>query len=101
MSAPNGNGSARRSTKRAGAFDIRIIIGTLLGIYGLVVLITGLISGSGSGAPPHADPDHLNLYVGGGLVVAAGLFMLWTRLRPLRVPAEPPADAGEPGDSTS
>jgi hypothetical protein len=98
MSAPSDGGTGRRSTKRAGAFDIRIIIGALLGIYGIVVLVTGLVNGTGSGTPPKGDPEHLNLYVGGGLVVAACLFMLWTKWRPLRVPDEADAveDDGEP-----
>lgn len=78
------------STKKvkAGALDVRVIIGGLLGLYGLVLLITGLVNGVGSGKPPDADPDHLNVYVGIGLLVAATFFIGWSRLRPLLVPVE-------------
>jgi len=70
----------------AGALDVRVIIGGLLGLFGVVLFVTGLVVGVGSGKPPHADPQRLNLYVGIGLIVAALFFIGWSRLRPLLVP---------------
>ena len=72
----------------AGALDVRVIIGGLLGLFGVVLFVTGLVVGVGSGKPPHADPQRLNLYVGIGLIVAALFFIGWSRLRPLLVPVE-------------
>jgi hypothetical protein len=87
MSA-NEQGTTAEKKVKAGALDVRVIIGGLLGIFGAVLFVTGLVNGSGSGAPPHADPDHLNLYVGIALLVAAIFFIGWSRLRPLLVPVE-------------
>ena len=72
----------------AGALDVRVIIGGLLGLFGVVLFVTGLVVGVGSGKPPHADPQRLNLYVGISLIVAALFFIGWSRLRPLLVPVE-------------
>jgi hypothetical protein len=84
----NEQGTTTEKKVSAGALDVRVIIGGLLGVFGIVLLITGLVNGTGSGKPPHADPDHLNLYVGIGLLVAALFFIGWSRLRPLLVPVE-------------
>lgn len=87
MSA-NEQGTPTQTKVKAGALDVRAVIGSLLGLYGIVLLITGLVRGVGSGKPPHADPDHLNVYVGIALLVAALFFIGWSRLRPLLVPVE-------------
>ncbi len=86
MSA-NEQGTPPKQVK-AGALDVRVIIGGLLGLFGAVVFVTGLVNGSGSGKPPHSDPDHLNIYVGIGLLLAAAFFIGWSRIRPLLVPVE-------------
>jgi hypothetical protein len=87
MSA-NEHATTTEKKVKAGALDVRVIIGALLGLFGAVVLVTGLVNGSGSGKPPHSDPDHLNIYVGIALLVAAIFFLVWSRLRPLLVPVE-------------
>ena len=38
--------TAGRSPHRAGAFDIRTFIAMLIGLYGLVLVVTGLVSTS-------------------------------------------------------
>ncbi len=73
---------------KAGALDVRVIIGGLLGLFGAVLFVTGLVVGVGTGKPPHADPQRLNLYVGIELLVAAIFFLAWSRVRPLLVPVE-------------
>lgn len=87
MSA-NEQGTTTEKMVKAGALDVRIIIGGLLGLFGAVLFVTGLVVGVGSGSPPHADPQRLNLYVGIGLLVAAAFFIVWSLLRPLLVPVE-------------
>lgn len=76
--------------KKAGAFDIRIVIALLVGIYGVVLTILGI-------AESQAEVDkaagiNINLWGGIGMLVFAALFVLWARLRPIAVPVEEPAD---------
>lgn len=77
--------------KTAGAFDIRNIIGTLLGIYGIVLLLAGLF------LDPETDKTggvNANLWTGLALTVVGGAFLLWARLKPIVVPehVEPVVD---------
>jgi len=81
-------GTTAEKKVKAGALDVRVIIGGLLGLFGAVLFVTGLVVGVGTGKPPHADPQRLNLYVGIGLLVAAIFFLAWSRVRPLLVPVE-------------
>lgn len=72
--------------KKAGAFDIRVVIAALIGIYGLLLTILGII------ADPHevakAAGININLWGGIAMLVFAALFVLWARLRPIVVPVE-------------
>jgi len=78
-------------THKAGAFDIRNIIGALLGIYGVILALAGLF---GDGASDKTGGVNANLWTGLGLVVVAALFVVWARLKPIRVPehVEKPVD---------
>ena len=67
---------------RAGAFDIRMFIATLIGIYGIVLVIVGII-GPSEADLKKADGLNINLWAGIGMVVVAALFLLWARLRPV------------------
>ena len=69
----------------AGAFDIRSIIGGLLGLYGLILIVVGLWVTEASDTVK-ADGENLNLMVGIGLLAFAALMILWVVLRPLKVP---------------
>lgn len=66
----------------AGLFDIRAIIGALLGIYGVILVLTAIFGGTGTGAP---DKDHANLWVGIILLAAGVFFGAWAKLRPVVV----------------
>ncbi len=80
--------AARRTRKqRAGVFDVRAIIGLLLGIYGVVLTITGLVGTSEQDLAKAGDVN-LNLWTGIGLLVGSAVFFVWARLRPVLVPAE-------------
>lgn len=84
----------------AGAFDIRNIIGALIGLYGVVLTVMGLF----------ADPEtaktggvNANLWAGIGMLVVGLAFLAWARLKPIVVPEHPAgpgpdADAGPAGD---
>src|SRR3954463_4429105 len=71
---------------RAGAFDIRVFIASLIGIYGIVLVLVGLFGTSQTDIQKKADGLNINLLAGIGMVVVAALFLLWARLRPVVVP---------------
>jgi glucose uptake protein GlcU len=79
------------SQTRTSAFDVRLIIALLLGIYGLVLTILGLFFVSDEDVHKSADVN-VNLWTGIAMLVVGALFVLWARVRPLRVPT---------GDTTS
>ena len=86
MSDQPHSSTARTSAKRAGAFDIRSIIGLLLGIYGAVLAVTGVVSTSPTDLAKSGGVN-VNLWTGLALLLAAAVFLVWARLRPVLVPA--------------
>ena len=95
MSTENVNVSGEKHT--AGAFDIRNFIGSLLAIFGLILLLMGLF------ADPETDKTggvNANLWAGIVLLVVGVGFMAWARLRPVVVPEhveKPLPDPTRPG----
>lgn len=92
--------SDRRATtvpRKAGAFDIRSLIGALLGFYGIVLFIVGLVGNSAKQRAKTGDVN-ANLWAGIVLVVVAVVFLLWSRLRPVVIAPGPGKDepAGDP-----
>ena len=72
--------------KKAGAFDIRIVIAALVGIYGVLLTILGIVEKQAE--IDKAAGININLWGGLGMLVFTALFVLWTRLRPIAVPVE-------------
>ncbi len=81
---------------RAGAFDIRNFIGYLIGIYGVVLVLVGLF-GTSDAQKAKADGLNINLYAGIGMVLVAGFFLVWARLRPVVVPVHHDDDEAPAG----
>jgi hypothetical protein len=77
----------------AGAFDVRNVIAGLIGLYGVVLTVMGLV---GSSASDEAKTGgwNANLWSGIVMIVVALVFAVWTRLRPVVV-AEPAAANGD------
>lgn len=71
----------------AGLFDIRNIIGALLGIYGIVLLVVGVV-GTSQREIDRAGGINANIWVGIVLVVIGVLFAVWARTRPILVDEE-------------
>ncbi|GEM35051.1 hypothetical protein NN3_60580 [Nocardia neocaledoniensis NBRC 108232] len=69
-------------------FDIRTIIGALLGCYGVVLVITSLVQDSAEQAAKTGGLD-VNLWAGLGMLGVAVVFIGWAALRPVQVPARP------------
>lgn len=64
----------------AGAFDIRNVIGSLLGIYGTILIICSFL------LEPSADKESVdNLYAGIGMLAVAIGFSLWAKIAPIVV----------------
>jgi hypothetical protein len=87
--------AASQAPKKAGVFDIRLIIALLIGGYGLVLTIMGLWFTTAEERAKAADVN-INLWAGIGMLVSAALFMLWAKLRPIVVPPTP--ETGEGGE---
>jgi hypothetical protein len=84
---------------KAGAFDVRNFIGGLLGLYGLILLPTGLFA-TDDAALAKADGLNVNVWTGVALLIAGAVFIAWARLRPVVVPPEhdqQTAGSGEDG----
>jgi hypothetical protein len=81
--------------KKAGAFDVRNVIAALIGFYGVVLVVVGVVD-NGEEALEKAGGVNANLWVGLAMVVFALAFALWARLRPIVVPSpETGDDEGE------
>jgi hypothetical protein len=74
-------------------FDIRNIIGALLGVYGVLLTIAGFVPGLlTEREDPAADSNTVDLYVGTQanwwvgliLIAVAVLFFVWAVLRPVQ-----------------
>ncbi|EIE98510.1 hypothetical protein [Saccharomonospora glauca] len=78
------NSSGNRGAQ---AFDIRLIIALLIGVYGVVLTVMGIGFTTDEDIAKAADIN-INLWTGIGMLIFAGLFTLWARLRPVTVPAE-------------
>ena len=63
-------------------FDLRLLIGGLFCLYGLIVGIAGLFDSDAELAK--ADGIRINLWLGLGMLALGLLFLAWARWRPLR-----------------
>ena len=83
---------AAEAPKSAAArlFDIRLLIGGLFTVYGLMLTIAGFFTSDS--AKHKADGININLWLGLGMLIVGLLFLLWRRLSPLRVEPNPTDD---------
>ena len=70
----------------AGAFDVRNVIAALIGFYGVVLVVMGLVDNGGD-ALKKTEGFNANLWVGLAMIVFALAFALWSRVRPIVVEA--------------
>jgi hypothetical protein len=91
---------AAEPERAAQLFDLRTIIAVLFGVFGVVLLLVGLL-GTDAGQRAKSGGLNLNLWTGAGMLVLCALFLAWVRLRPLQpVVPEDGADAGAAHDGT-
>ena len=83
--------STQTRRRNAGLFDIRNVIGGLLGVYGIIITLMGCF------ADRELDKTggvNANLAGGVALLVVGAVFLVWAGLRPTYVP-EPTGDPDE------
>ena len=82
----------------AGAYDVRTVIAGLIGLYGIVLTIMGLV---GDNAEDRAKTGgwNANLWSGLAMVLVALAFAIWLKVRPVVV--DPVALEKEEGEGTS
>jgi hypothetical protein len=85
--------------RKAGAFDIRLIIALLIGVYGVVLTVMGVGFTSDADLAKAAGVN-INLWAGIGMLAFTAIFVLWARLRPIVVPAEAQAEADGETEAT-
>ena len=87
-----GSTSTAEAPHRAGAFDIRTFIALLIGVYGLVLVVAGLV-GTSETELDKSDGLNINLIAGIGMVAVSAAFLAWARMRPVVVPEHVEEDA--------
>ncbi len=80
----------------AGAFDVRNVIAGLIGFYGVVLVIVGLVDRSEE-TLAKAGGINANLWAGIAMILVAAGFALWSRLRPILVEAPKGTGEDQPG----
>jgi hypothetical protein len=76
-------------------FDIRLLIGGLFVLYGVMLTIAGFFTSDKARAK--AAGVNINLWLGLGMLVLGLLFLLWWKLNPLKVEPDPEFSDGEEG----
>lgn len=77
----------------AGAFDIRNVIGGLIGVYGVILTLMGLF---GDEEGDKTGDVNANLWAGLVMLAFGVAFLLWARLRPVVVETDE-VEADRPG----
>jgi hypothetical protein len=83
-------------TKSAAArlFDIRLLIGALFTLYGVMLIAAGFVTSDAQ--LKKASDININLWLGIGMLVLGLLFLLWWRVNPLKRPDPDKDDDAEP-----
>jgi hypothetical protein len=68
-------------------FDIRLLIGGLFTLYGLMLTVAGFFTSDS--ARDKASGININLWLGLGMLVLGLLFLLWRQVNPLRIEPNP------------
>jgi uncharacterized membrane protein len=79
--------SEEKTRHTAGAFDIRTFIAALMGIYGVILVLTGIF-GADETTDGSKAAGNVNLWVGVCLLVFAALMQGWALWRPTVVDVE-------------
>ena len=92
MSKAPDTGADVPQSAAAKLFDLRVLIGGLFLVYGVMLTVAGLFTSSKELAK--ASNININLWMGIGMLLIGGFFTAWWRLRPLRRDPPPPDATG-------
>ena len=92
----NQGGTGTEQPHKAGAFDVRNIIGGLIGFYGVVLVLVSLFGADQTDKTGGVDA---NLWAGLAMIAFGVAFALWSRLRPVVV--APGAGGAREGDDVA
>ena len=92
MSEVPDTGAEVPQSAAARLFDLRVLIGGLFLVYGVMLTVAGFFTSSKDLAK--ASQININLWMGLGMLVIAVFFLAWRRLRPLRRDQPPPDATG-------
>ena len=95
MSEAQGTESDTPQSAAAKLFDIRLLIGGLFVVYGLMLTVSGFFTSDKERAK--AAGLNINLWLGIGMLVLGLLFLLWRRLNPVKVEPDPTDEKAEGG----
>ena len=87
------NGDAKSAAARL--FDIRVLIGALFTVYGVMLVVAGFLMSDTQ--LKKASGINMNLWLGLGMLALGLLFLLWWKLNPLKLPSPDKTDDAEPG----
>ena len=76
----------------AGAYDVRTVIAGLIGFYGIVLTIMGIVDNNEADRAKTGDVN-ANLWAGIAMIVVAVLFAAWLKLRPVVIDPKTVDDA--------
>ena len=92
MSEVPDTGAETPQSAAARLFDLRVLIGGLFLVYGVMLTVAGFFTSSKDLAK--ASQININLWMGLSMLVIAVFFLGWWRLRPLRHDQPPPDATG-------
>ncbi|GAA1218180.1 hypothetical protein GCM10009665_05140 [Kitasatospora nipponensis] len=95
MTDPDPDPASDGAPAQAGAFDLRRVLALLFGIYGTVLTVMGATVTSQADLN-RAGGVNVNLWAGIPMLLGATAFGAWAQLRPIRLPAGPPAPGAPP-----
>lgn len=78
--------------KVARLFDVRLVIGGLFTVYGVIVALLGLFDNHSE--IQKAQGVRINLWMGLGMLVLGLLMLLWLKLNPLPTPEPTESESG-------
>jgi len=95
MSEAPDTGTEVPQSAAAKLFDLRVLIGGLFVVYGIMLTVAGFFTSSKELVK--AGNININLWMGLGMLVIGAFFTTWWRLRPLQRPEPDQPKAYETG----
>ena len=90
--------SHKPKSAAAKLFDIRLLIGGLFVVYGVMLTISGFFTSDKERAK--AADININLWLGLGMLALGVLFLIWRAVNPVKVePADEPAEQPQPSQN--